>query len=160
MILSLIIAVDENNLIGAKNDLPWNLPEDLKRFKEITMGHPIIMGRKTFESIGRVLPGRENIIITRNKDYTAEGTTVLHSIEEMINHVKNEDEAFIIGGAQLFKEAISHISKMYLTEIHQSFEGDVYLPELNIKNWNTESSEEFPKTETRPHSYRFSILTK
>lgn len=160
MTLSLIIAMDEKGLIGANGKLPWHLPEDLKRFKEITMGHPIIMGRKTFESIGKVLPGRDNIVVTRNKEWSHEGVATLHSMEAALAYVKANDEAFIIGGAELFKAAIKNIEKIYLTEIHEAFEGDVYLPELDLHNWKTIHSEEFPKDENTPYAYRFRILKR
>ena len=160
MTLSLIIAIDKNGLIGNKGTLPWHLPEDLKRFKKITMGHPIIMGRKTFESIGRVLPGRRNIVVTRNSEWRHPDVTVVHSLEEALTAVQGEDEAFIIGGAELFKATIKDIQKIYLTEIHESFEGDVYLPELDLASWRTIHSEEFPKDGNTPYAYRFRILKR
>ena len=159
MKLSLIIACDENNLIGYKNKLPWYIPEDLKRFKKITLGHPIIMGRNTFESIGKVLPGRENIVVTGNAEYKPEGVTVLHSVKEVTTYIKNE-EAFVIGGATLMKAMLPYITKIYLTKIHHTFKGDIYLPDLNLKKWKIEHSEEYKKTDSNPYPYSFHILTK
>src|SRR3954452_17677324 len=107
--ISFVVAMDENRVIGKNNQLPWHLPEDLKFFKRVTMGHPIAMGRKTHESIGRPLPGRENIIITRNKDYTSEGCTVFHSVKDFVKYSRHiEDEIFVIGGAEIFNETFEY----------------------------------------------------
>lgn len=140
MTLSIIVAMSKNRVIGYKNELPWHLPEDLKRFKKITMGHPIVMGRKTFESIGRPLPGRENIVITRNKDYQAEGITVIHDFNSILKYQNTndqrpttEDEVFIIGGAEIFKLALPNTNNVYLTLIHKEFEGDTFFPELDLE---------------------------
>ncbi|MGM8216399.1 dihydrofolate reductase [Bacillaceae bacterium W0354] len=132
--LSVIVAMDENNVIGYQNDLPWHLPNDLKRFKRITTGHTIVMGRKTYESIGRPLPNRQNIIMTRDSHFTAEGCTVIHSWEEL-NQYLNDEELFLIGGAELIKQAIPIVDRLYLTIIHHSFEGDTYFPNLNMDDW-------------------------
>ena len=136
MILSLIVAMSRNRVIGKDNKLPWQLPEDLKHFKETTMGCPIIMGRKTYDSIGRLLPGRENIVITRNSELRIEGATLCSSLDEAINHCKNKnlEEVFIIGGAQIFNEALSKIDKLYLTVIDKDIEGDTYLSAIDLEN--------------------------
>lgn len=131
MMLSIIVAMTKERVIGYQNKIPWHLSEDLKHFKKITMGHPIIMGRKTFESIGHPLPGRENIVITRNKNYKAKGVTVVHSLQEAIKD-KNE-ECFIIGGAKIYELALPKANKIYLTLIHNKITGDAYFPHFNLE---------------------------
>jgi dihydrofolate reductase len=142
--LCLIVAKTDGGVIGSKGKMPWHLSEDLKRFKEITTGHPVIMGRKTYESLGRLLPGRKNIIITRNPSYRVEGALVVPSLEEAIkaaegcpgksgNDEKNEDEFFVIGGAEIYKLALPLAKRLYLTLIHHPFKGDVYFPEFELE---------------------------
>lgn len=122
--ISFIVAMDQNGLIGNNNEIPWHLPDDLKRFKKITMGHPIVMGRKTFQSIGHPLPGRENIILTRNKNISFEGCTVFHTLEDLLDYCRNKDgEVFIIGGADMFRIFLPFVEKLYVTKINQEFSG-------------------------------------
>lgn len=132
MSLSIIVAMSKNRVIGKDNKIPWHIVEDLKRFKKITMGHPIIMGRKTFESIGRPLPGRENIVITRNPDFKAEGVTVVHSLDQALNGRSTNEELFIIGGAEIYKSVLPQVDKLYITRIEKEFEGDAFFPELDL----------------------------
>src|SRR4051794_30957587 len=121
--ISFLVAMDKNRVIGRDNQLPWRLPEDLKYFKNVTMGHPIIMGRKTHESIGRILPGRENIVVTRNPDYKSEGCTVFNSVSELVNYCKQQDEeVFVIGGAEIFRELFPLADRLHITYIHEHFE--------------------------------------
>jgi len=134
MILSLIVAASRNNVIGAGGKLPWHLSADLKHFKKLTLGHPVLMGRKTFESIGKPLPGRTNIVITRQKEYQACGATVVHSLEEALRVCEKEPEVFVIGGAEIYKEALPQADRIYLTRINQNFEGDTRL-DLNLSAW-------------------------
>ena len=146
-IISHIVNVSENGVIGKDNDLLWRLPQDLKRFKEITMGHPMIMGRKTYESIGRPLPGRTSIVVTHNKDLKIDGVIVVHTLEEALEKAKEieKDEIFIIGGGQLFKESFNLIDKIYLTLVHTTAEGTVYYPEYKhifIRTLYEENNEE------------------
>lgn len=141
MILSIIVAFDERRLIGRDNGLPWHLPADLKHFKSITMGHSMIMGRKTFESIGKPLPGRRSVVVTRKKGYLPEGVTVVHSLEEALQLCSGEDEVFVIGGAQIFEQAMPLASKLYITQIHHIFEGDTFFPEIAREHWNLISTE-------------------
>lgn len=140
--LSIIVAVANNNVIGQNNTLPWHLPEDLKRFKSLTMGHHIIMGRKTYESLGRLLPGRTTVIVTRNRQYKVEGAIVVHSLGEAINACKGDDEVFLIGGAELFQIGFEQANKLYLTEIHADFNGDSFLPAFDLASWNETSREQ------------------
>lgn len=135
--LSLIAAVAENRCIGAENKLPWHLPEDLKRFRAITRGHPVIMGRKTFESIGRPLPQRQNIVITRDSNYSAGGVECVTSLEQAIERAKtqNPQEIFIIGGAEIYRLALQYADKLYLTLVHQHVPGDAFFPEWISAEW-------------------------
>ncbi len=128
--LSLIVAVARNGVIGKDNRLPWHIPEDLKRFRALTMGHHIIMGRRTWESIGRPLPGRTSVVITRDADYTASGAQVVHSLTEAVAGCAGDAEAFVIGGAEIYREALPHADRVYLTEVMADYPGDVSFPAL------------------------------
>lgn len=141
MIISLIAAIGRNNVIGKDNSLPWILPEDMKRFKELTFGKPVIMGRKTFESIGKPLPNRKNIILTKERNFKADGCVAVHSVNEAINAAKESKELMVIGGAQIYKEFLPTANKMYLTFIDEDFEGDAYFPEFDRKEWKEVSRE-------------------
>ncbi len=141
MTISLIAALGKNRVIGSDNSIPWKLPADMKRFKEITMGKPVIMGRKTFESIGRPLPHRTNIIITNDKNYKADGCIVVHSADEALKAAKGS-EIMVIGGAQIYKLFIPIANRMYLTFIDKEFEGDAYFPQYNKHEWKETSREE------------------
>ena len=140
MIISLIAAMDENRLIGSENGLPWHLPADFKHFKEVTMGKPVLMGRKTFESIGRPLPGRKNIVISRS-GFSAEGIVVVDSVDAAINEVKDQEEIMIIGGASFYEQMIDRADQMYLTFVNARCEGDAWFPEFNEAEWNLVSDE-------------------
>nr|WP_223593265.1 dihydrofolate reductase [Neobacillus bataviensis] len=159
--ISFIVAMDENRVIGKDNQLPWHLPEDLKFFKRVTMGHPIAMGRKTHESIGRVLPGRENIIITRQKEYESEGCTVFTSVEEFVKNCREQsDEIFVIGGAEIFKETFPYADRLYITHIYENFAGDTFFPEFDLEQWELTSCEKGIKDEKNPYNYEFRIYDK
>jgi len=139
MIISIIVAVAENQVIGYNNQLLWRLKEDLQRFKSLTLGHPIIMGRKTYESIGRPLPGRMNVIITRDICYKAEGCVIVNSLAETFDKANSTSELFIIGGGEIYKQSLPLVDKIYLTRVHASFPGDTFFPELDLTEWVTES---------------------
>ena len=159
--ISLMWAMDNNRVIGYKNQLPWHLPEDLKFFKRTTMGHPIAMGRKTWDSIGRPLPGRENIVITRNPEFLCEGCTVLNSVEALLEFSRqNADEIFVIGGAEIFKLILPYADKLYLTRIYDEFEGDTFFPELQMEDWSLLSQEKGIKDEKNPYDYEFEIYKR
>lgn len=138
MIISLIAAVAQNNVIGNKGQIPWHLPADFAYFKEKTMGHTIIMGQTTFESIGRPLPGRTNIILTLDKTFTADGCTVVYSIPEALDIAEKngETEVFFIGGASIYKQTLNLADKLYITEVQHSFEGDTYFPDIDKTIWH------------------------
>lgn len=133
--LSIIVAIANNRVIGLNNTLPWHLPEDLKRFKALTMGHHIIMGRKTYESLGRLLPGRTTVIVTRNPHYRIEGAQITHSLEAALDMASGDAEPFLIGGAELYKAGLPLANKLYLTEVHADFVGDAHLSEIEMAEW-------------------------
>jgi dihydrofolate reductase len=133
--LSLIVAFAKNQVIGVNNTLPWHLPEDLKRFRALTTGHHIIMGRKTYESLGRLLPGRTTIIVTRNKHYKVEGALIAHSLQAAWMLAYGDAEPFVIGGAELYKEGLKLATKLYITEVRGEFEGDAFFPALDENAW-------------------------
>ncbi|MBC7697977.1 MAG: dihydrofolate reductase [Bacteroidia bacterium] len=139
--LSLIVAVAANQVIGINNTLPWHLPEDLKNFRALTTGHHIIMGRKTYESLGRLLPGRTTVIVTRNKDYQLEGALIAHSLEAAITMCESDTEAFIIGGAELYRDGLKHANKLYITEVEIEVNGDAFFPTIDLHQWQQTSRE-------------------
>lgn len=158
--LSIIVAVGESNVIGKDNQLIWHLPRDLKHFKETTTGHYIIMGRKTFESNGRPLPNRTNVILTRDKGYNAEGCIVVHSLEEAINLAKDDPEPFIIGGGVIYEIAMPLVDRIYLTQIHHKFEGDTFFPEINMDEWIEVEKRVFEPDEKNKYPFTISTLDR
>lgn len=162
MLISIIAAVAENNVIGKGNSLPWHLPADLKHFKETTMGHTVIMGQKTHESIGKALPGRTNIILTFDENYKSKDCIIVTSIEEALRvaSVKKESEVFIIGGASIYKQFIEMADKLYITRILHKFDGDIFFPEIDPTKWNVKSSEKHTKTTDNPYNFNFEIYEK
>ena len=159
MILSLIVAAAENNVIGKNNQLPWTLPEDMKYFKNVTWAMPVVMGRKTFESLGKPLKGRLNIVITRQKDWNAEGVRVVNDFNEALEWAKKEDmnEVFIIGGAQIYKQSMGQVQRMYITRIHHSFEGDAFFPEFSKDEWKLVNNRDCQPDEKNPFPYSFQV---
>ncbi|KGP71117.1 dihydrofolate reductase [Pontibacillus yanchengensis] len=155
--ISFLVAMGRNRVIGKDNDLPWRLPEDLKFFKQVSMGKTIIMGRKTFESMNGPLPGRTNVVVTRNKDYEKEGCTVIHGIDEIYkwNEEQPEKEWLVIGGSHLFEQVINEADRMYITWIDEEFDGDTYFPEFDEKNWILTQNEKGKKDEKNPYDYYF-----
>jgi dihydrofolate reductase len=139
--LSLIVAVAKNGVIGHNNTLPWHLPEDLKRFRALTTGHHIIMGRKTYESLGRLLPGRTTVIVTRNQDYRLEGALIAHSLASAVALCAADAEAFVIGGAELYQQALDSVDKLYVTEVDLTPVGDAYFPPIDVALWQESSRE-------------------
>jgi dihydrofolate reductase len=155
-LLSLIWAMDEKRLIGNDNKLPWHLPADLAFFKRTTMGKPIIMGRKTFDSIGRPLPGRQNIIITRDRTFTAQGCNIANGIDEALSLVSDEvEEAMLIGGASLYLQTLEQADVLYLTQIHHAFSGDTWFPEIDISQWSEVFRERHEPDEKNQFPYSF-----
>ena len=160
MKISIIVAMDKNNVIGMDNDLPWRLSADLKHFKAVTMGKPIVMGRKTYESIGRPLPGRKNIVMTRSSDFSADGCTVVNSLDEAMHEAGDVDEIMIMGGAGLYEQMLAHANRLYLTEVHAEVEGDVYFPEFDKREWIKVEREAHIADEKNEFDYSFIILEK
>jgi len=155
--ITVIAAIASNNALGKDNDLIWHLPADLKRFKKVTTGHYILMGRNTFESIGRPLPNRTTIIITRNKNYFKEGCLIANSLEQAIEMAKPAAQIFIIGGAQIYKEAVAKevAVQLDITLVHHSFEADVFFPEIDPKIWKEAAREDYKADEKNDYDYSF-----
>lgn len=162
MIVSLIVAAGKNRAIGYKGALPWRLSADLARFKRLTMGHHLVMGRKTYESIGRPLPGRTSIVVTRRSDYKAEGCCVVHSLDEALQlaRERGEQEAFIIGGAEIYRTALPIADRIYLTEVEASPEADTFLPEFDAAEWEQDDEEFISTDERNQYSMRFVTLKR
>jgi dihydrofolate reductase len=150
--IKIIVATSKNKVIGNNNELIWKLSSDLKRFKELTTGHPVVMGRKTYESIGKPLPNRRNIIITRNSEYEVEGCETVSSLEEALLLTNND--CFIIGGGEIYKQSLEVADKIYLTLVHKDFEGDTTFPELG-KEWATIDTKDFDADEKNEYNYSF-----
>ena len=153
MALSLIVALANNRVIGINNTLPWHLPEDLKRFRALTTGHHIIMGRKTYDSLGRLLPNRTTVIVTRNPNFQVQGALIAHSLEQALALCQDDDEAFLIGGAELYQAGLNLAQKMYLTAIDLEVAGDAYFPEWDTRQWQQTASEAHTSAEGLPYSY-------
>lgn len=152
--------MDEQGIIGRDNGLPWRLSADLRHVKSTTMGKPIIMGRKTHESIGKPLPGRENIIITRNSNYQSEGCTVFTDIDEALAYCRDHKEAVVMGGAELYQQTLPRALRIYLTEVHGRVEGDTYFPEYNGAEWREILREDFRADEKNEYDYSFVVLER
>jgi len=159
MIISLIAAMDKNRVIGNKGKLPWNLPADMKFFRDKTRGKPVIMGRKTYESIGKPLPDRKNIIITHDNEYKAD-CTIVHSADEAVIAADNVEEVMVIGGSQIYKEFFPKANRIYLTKIDAEFEGDTYFPEFKIEEWKEVSYEDHERDAENPFDYAFVVLER
>ncbi|HSM55665.1 MAG TPA: type 3 dihydrofolate reductase [Candidatus Sulfomarinibacteraceae bacterium] len=160
MKISLIVAMDRNRLIGNGGQLPWRLPADLERFKAVTMGKPIVMGRRTHESIGRPLPGRHNIVLTRQRQYTAPGCTVAHSIAQALEAAGDVAELMVIGGSAIYRQFLPRAQRLYLTLIDAAFTGDTYFPVIKCEEWEVISEEERMPDARNPHPFRFVVLQR
>jgi dihydrofolate reductase len=155
--ISIIVAVAENGVIGSDNRLPWHLPDDLKRFKALSLGKPVVMGRRTFDSIGRPLPGRTNIVISRQSGLAIEGTRVVHSLDEALSAAVAAPEIVVIGGAEIFRQVLPRTATIHLTRVHATVTGNVFFPELDAARWR-ESAVEHHAADER-HQYAFSFVT-
>ncbi|MCQ8115998.1 dihydrofolate reductase [Methylomonas rosea] len=155
MKISLIVAMASNRAIGLNGQMPWHLSADLKRFKQITMGTPILMGRKTFEAIGRPLPGRENIIISRDPNYQQPGCRVFTGIDSVLQNYTDSPELFVIGGATLYEAMLSYADYLYLTEIHKTFVGDTFFPEIDVSQWREVARDDVKNDQTVDFTYSF-----
>ena len=158
--ISLIVAMAKNRVIGANSRIPWHLPNELKLFKSLTMGHHIVMGRKTYDSINRLLPGRTTVIVTRQRDYSVPGAIMAHSVAEALESTCGDDEIFIIGGADLFRETLPIADRIYLTTVDTEPEGDTFMPEFDMSEWQETSAQSFPADDKHAYSYRLAILDR
>ena len=155
--LSMIVAMARNRVIGANGAIPWHLPNELKLFKSVTMGHHIIMGRKTYESIGRLLPGRTTVIVTRQKDYHVDGAVIAHSLQDAVAACGGDEEIFVIGGGELYLAAMPAADRIYLTIVDAEPEGDTYMPEIDPASWREHSTQRFAADDKHQYSYRFTV---
>ena len=160
--LSIIVAKAKNNIIGKDNKLLWHIKDDLKRFKNLTTGHVIIMGRKTFESLGGILPNRKHIIFSQNPDFKVENENVkiVHSMLEIQEYIESEEECFVIGGAMIYNLLMPYVNKMYVTEIHKDFEGDTFFPKINLDVWKEVSREKGPKDLENSFDYEYVVYER
>jgi dihydrofolate reductase len=158
-LITLIVAVADNGVIGRDNALPWHLPEDLKRFKRLTMGKPIVMGRKTYESIGKPLPGRHNIVVTRDANYRREGITVVHDVDAAVAAASDASEIMVIGGADLFRLFLPHAGRVHVTRVHAQIDGDVMWPPLDA-TWGVVGSEPFAADQRHACPMTFEVWEK
>ena len=157
--VSMIVAAAENGVIGKDGDMPWRLSADLKNFKAITSGHTIIMGRKTWDSIQRLLPGRTTVIVTRQSDFNVDGAIVVGSLEDALSATEDESP-FVVGGAEIYRLAMPHVSRIYLTRVHADIEGDTVMPEVDFNLWQQLESTSFTSDEKNSHDYSFEIYEK
>ncbi len=158
--LSAIVAYDENRVIGLNNQLPWRLPADLKHFKQVTMGKPIVMGRKTWDSIGRPLPGRENIVLTRQAQFQPEGCTAIHDLDALQQLQQQHAETLIIGGASVYQATLPLIDTLYITQIAGSFEGDAWFPAWDAQQWQVVEQQQHTADADNPYDYCFMTLNR
>ena len=158
MNISIIVAMSKNRVIGRDNDMPWHLSNDLKNFKKITMGKMVVMGRLTYQSIGRPLPNRQNIVLSRN--FVDTNVLIFNNLQEVLNFLKDEDEVFIIGGEDIYRQTINKANKIYLTTIDEEIAGDKYFPDIDLSSWDKISSENYIKDENNSHNFQSEVYLK
>jgi len=160
MTISLIVAVARNRVIGREGDLPWHLPADLKRFKALTMGHHLVVGRKTWEEVGKPLPGRVMVVVTRDPGYRPEGVIVVHSLEQALEVARGDDEVFIAGGGEIYRQALPLVDRMYVTRIHAEVVGDTTFPEVDLNRWRLVEREDHEVDERHEHPFSFEVYER
>jgi dihydrofolate reductase len=160
MRISIIAAMSINRVIGKGDGLPWHLPADLRYFKEKTMDHAVIMGRRTFDTVGKPLPGRRNIVVSHRRDLVIEGAEVVHSVLEALKGLPGEEEVFIAGGGEIYRQSLDLADRLYLTMIHAEFEGDTFFPEFDETNWRLTSRTDQPSDERNPWEYSFLVYDR
>jgi dihydrofolate reductase len=158
--ISIIVAVARNGVIGSGNKMLWHISEDFQMFRRVTMGHPVVMGRKTFESLGRALSGRTNVVITRNPEFAAEGATVVGSLEEALALFPASEEVFVIGGGEIYRQAMPLADRLYLTRVGADYDGDTRFPDWNPAEWTLISSENHSHGKDFPHPFDFLVYTR
>jgi len=158
--ISIIAAMSRNRVIGKGNRIPWRLPGELQIFKKVTMGHHVVMGRNTYESINRLLPGRTMVIVTRNRNYKVAGAIVVNSLQQALSVCDSDDEIFIIGGAHLFELALPQADRIYLTTVQADIEGDTFMPDLDLSEWSQVSTQAFKADEKNPFDFHFSVYKR
>ena len=158
--LSLIVAISDNHVIGREGQLPWHLSADLKRFKRLTMGHHIVMGRKTYDSIGRQLPGRTSVVLTRQTDWAVEGVLTATDFESALTLTGDDEEVFVIGGSQIYQLALPLVDRLYVTRVHATVQGDTYFPEITSEQWQLQQTDSFAADEKNDHAYSFLIYQR
>ena len=158
--ISLIVAMTSNRIVGRAGKLPWHITEDLRRFKQLTTGHTIVMGRKTYESIGRALPGRNSIVITRQADFSPTGVQTVHDLEDALRLAADDDEIFVIGGAQIYELALPYAERLYVTLVNANIEGDTVFPEINWDEWELVEDSGVQSSRTAPFSYSCQVFQK
>lgn len=160
MKLAIIVATDQQGLIGRDNDLPWKLSADLQYFRQVTMGKPLIMGRNTHQSIGRALPGRQNIVVTKNANFSAEGCTVVHSVAEALKACHDAKEVMVMGGASLYEQFLPHAERLYLTQVNASLDGDTWFPDWQKTEWHQVSREDHLADHKNEYNYSFMVFDR
>lgn len=160
MKVTFIAAMDRNRVIGKENNIPWRIPRDWEYVKETTIGHSIILGRRNFESIGRILPGRRNIVLTRNPDFFFEGCEIVHSVQEVFDLCENEQEIFIFGGEEIYRAFLPYAEKMHITKINHEFKGDTFFPEVDFSEWMEVAVKKGIRDDKNPYSYSFHIYER
>lgn len=158
--LSIIVAMARNRVIGAEGGIPWHLPDELRRFKHLTLGHHIVMGRRTWESIGRLLPGRTTVIVTRQRGYSAPGAKIVHSLDDAIAACGRDEEIFVIGGAELYAQALPRAGRLYLTTVDADIAGDTFMPDYAPGDWRAVSSTSHPADGRHPYAYRCAVFER
>ena len=158
--ISIIVAIDENGLIGKRNGLPWKLPADLKHFKTLTSGHTVIMGRKTYDSIGKPLPNRTNIVVSRSDDLRIDGCIIVKSPEEALKASLENQEIFVIGGAEIYRQFLPLAQTIYMTEIHNKFDGDIFFPTIDYDEWKEKERQDFEADDMNLYKYSFITLER
>ncbi len=160
MLLTIVVAASTNNVIGLHGELPWHLPEDLRRFRQLTLGKAVVMGRLTFDAIGRPLPGRRNIIISSDLNLRIDGCEVVPSPQAALQLVEGDEEVMIIGGGRIYRQLLPLVGRIHLTRVHATVDGDVFFPELDASEWQVVASEEFPASDSRPIGFTISTLER
>jgi dihydrofolate reductase len=158
--ISLIVAVARNGVIGRKGDLPWHLPKDLRRFKALTMGHHLVVGRKTWQEVGRPLPGRVMVVVTRDPGYRPDGVIVVHSLEEALQVAQGDDEVFIAGGGEIYRQALPLVDRMYVTRIHAEVAGDTTFPEVDLTAWRLVERADHEADEKHEYPFTFEVYDR